>query len=172
VRGEDAMGLGHVPLQAYVKKLSGGLEDTSEAVDFFGMGSGKATSRVVGQLIQYSGNKGFVFILPPAGGPHVFAHRADSGGCLEELELGSDMFFVKEWDDRKGRHKMVLVCGRIHGFNTEMSDGSGKMQEVRFEGVSRLEFEQTLQQALGSKKAEGILGLVLKAKDELNIEDG
>ena len=85
------MGLGQVPLQSYVQGLSSQLEDSNEAVDFFGEGTGEAPTRERGHLSQYYAKKGFGFIAPADGGPLVFAHRADSDGSLEKQELGAEV---------------------------------------------------------------------------------
>ena len=87
-------------------------QGSQQAVDFYGMGSGEAPSQVRGTLTSYSVKTGFGFITPDDGGPLIFAHRADSGGLLEQLELGAKVMFIKEWDDRKGKCKAAQVRGR------------------------------------------------------------
>ena len=68
-----------------------------------------------GTIKKFFEDKGFGFVTPDEGGDDVFVHVKDNS-CLEGCQGGEEVYFDKEWDDRKGKYK---------GQNVSLKSGGG-----------------------------------------------
>jgi len=82
-------------------------------------GGGKSS----GQALRWN-EKGFGFIKPDDGGEDVFCHFSsiEDGNMLRE---GDTVYFVKRYDDRKGKDRAENVTGGIQGDDRGGGGGFG-----------------------------------------------
>merc|ERR1719424_2485979 len=93
-----------------------GGRDRSRSPQRGGGGGGKAG----GTALRWN-EKGFGFIKPHDGGEDLFCHFSsiEDGNALRE---GSEVFFVKQYDERKGKERAEQVKG---GIQEERGGGGG-----------------------------------------------
>ena len=115
-----------------------------------------------GTIKKFFQDKGFGVVTPHDGGEDVFVHVKDNS-CLEDCKGGEEVYFDKEWDDRKGKYKGSNVSLKIGGDggggggggSSEGKSAGKRNQSSRTSRLKRWEKRLPKQQVLKSQEREG-----------------